>query len=553
MAARTETFDPLRADPRVPLALAARDLATYGAGLFRTFELAPHIGLLVRKLEAVERGDLRRLIVALPPRHGKSLTCSVLAPAWYLGRHPDRSVVVAAYGAELAEGWGRRVRNLLADPLHRSVFPDCALASDSAAQNRLDTTKGGGAYFVGRGGPLTGRGAHVLCCDDLLKDAEEARSATTRRSVIEWFQSVALTRLTPDGAVVVIGTRWHEDDLIGWLLREHPEQGWELLSMPAIAEMNDPLGRPEGEALWPERFPLTVLESIRAAIGSSAWASLYQQRPAAAEGVVFKREWFRAYREAPASFRKVVQSWDTAFKTGAENDFSACTTWGVTDSGYYLLSLWRGRVEFPELRRQFALQAEQWKPHAILIEDKASGQSLIQELKQATTLPVLPVKVDSDKRARAEAVTPLFEAGKVFFPESAPWLNDYTDELATFPAGAHDDMVDSTTQALNYLREQPWPSGIFALYRDQAEAIPSAETDRSIQPQEEKDKAFNRVGQMKDLGKVAVPDEASGCPKCANKYPSGTAEGFRKCNLCGHSWTVDTGRLAKERTRFGQR
>ena len=223
--------------------------------------------------------------------------------------------------------------------------------------------------------------------------------------------------------------------------------------MPAIAEVDEGFRR-AGEALWPEKFPLEKLEETRGVVGSANWASLYQQRPAAAEGAVFNRAWWRFFREQPA-FRRIVQSWDTAFKAGAENDFSACTTWGVADNGYYLLWFWRGRVEFPELKKRMSWLAEQWKPNQILVEDKASGQSLIQELRYASALPIIPIKVDKDKLARAEAITPLIEAGRVFLPESAPWLGDYIDELAAFPTGVHDDAVDSTTQAINHLRHAP--------------------------------------------------------------------------------------------------
>jgi len=295
----------------------------------------------------------------------------------------------------------------------------------------------------------------LLILDDPIKDHEEANSETIRKSLHEWFVSVAYTRLMPGGAIIIVQTRWHEDDLAGWLLREHASENWDVLSLPAIAEQDERF-RHVGEALWPERFPLSQLERIRVAIGGRAWASLYQQRPAAAGGMIFKRDWWQLFATPPASpFSVVVQSWDTAFKKGSENDYSVCSTWGVAENGYYLLHLWRDRVEFPELKRVLASQAEQWRPHTILVEDRASGQSLIQELKLSTALPIIPVKVDADKQARAQAVTPLVEAGKVFLPQSAPWLNDFIDELASFAAGTHDDMVDSTTQALNYLRERP--------------------------------------------------------------------------------------------------
>jgi predicted phage terminase large subunit-like protein len=434
------------------LALAHQDLACYAIAQWPAFELARHHHLIVEKLEAVERGETLRLMIFLPPRHGKSLIASSLFPAWYLGRHPERHVIFTTYGQELSDDFGRRVRNFIGDDIHQAVFPSCRLSEDSFASHRFNTTVGGAYYAVGRGGPITGRGANLLLIDDPIKDRDEANSETTRKSLHEWFASVAYTRLMPGGAIIIIQTRWHEDDLAGWLLLEHASENWDVLSLPAIAEQDEAF-RNEGEALWSERFPLEDLVRIREAVGGAAWASLYQQRPAAAEGAIFKREWWRPYQGQPV-FSQIVQSWDTAFKKGAETSYSVCTTWGLAENGYFLLSVWRDRVESPELRRTLIALAEDWKPAAILVEDRASGQSLLQELKSATTLPVLAVRADSDKLSRAQAVTPLVEAGKVFVPEFASWLRDYMDELAAFPTGNYDDAVDSTTQALNYFRER---------------------------------------------------------------------------------------------------
>ena len=437
------------------LVLAHQDLACYAVAVLPQFELAHHHEIIVSRLEAVERGEISRLMIFLPPRHGKSLLGSTIFPAWFLGRHPERNLIFTAYGQELADDFGRQVRNLIADPLHRAIFPNCSLSEDSSAAHRFNTVRGGAYFAVGRGGPITGRGAHLLIIDDPLKDFAEASSETVRRGLYDWYSSVAYTRLAPNGAIVLIQTRWHEDDLAGRLLANNYGDDWEVLSLPAIAEHDESFRR-EGEALWPCRFGLVDLEKIRGAVGGRAWASLYQQRPAAAEGVIFKRNYWQFYRPPlTVEFNRIVESWDTAFKKGTENDFSVCTTWGVADNGYYLLHLWRGRVEFPELKRVLVSLAEQWKPNTILIEDRASGQSLIQELKNFTALPILPVKVDSDKQTRAQAVTPLMEAGKIFLPESAPWVSDFIEEMACFPNGVHDDVVDATTQALNYLREEP--------------------------------------------------------------------------------------------------
>jgi predicted phage terminase large subunit-like protein len=336
--------------------------------------------------------------------------------------------------------------------LHRAIFPEFHLADDSSSMRRFNTTQGGSYYAIGRGGAITGRGADLLVIDDLIKDSDEAQSDTVRRNLHVWYQTVAYPRLQPGGAIVLIQTRWHQDDLVGRLLREHPED-WEDLRLAAIAQTDESF-RLAGEALWPQPYSLKDLEQTRVAIGSAAFESLYQENPAAAEGVIFKREWWRFYREAPVSGR-IVQSWDTAYKSGSDNDFSVCTTWCVTSAGYFLLSLWRGKVEFPELKKRVQWLAREWKPSLILVEDSGSGQSLVQELRYGTNLLIIGVKVHKDKEERARLVTPLIEAGKVFLPESAPFLTGYIDELANFPNGPHDDQVDSTTLALNYLRHEP--------------------------------------------------------------------------------------------------
>jgi predicted phage terminase large subunit-like protein len=444
------------------LALGRDDLSVYARALWRDFELARHIDASVGRLEAAVRGESGRQIHNWPPRHGKTKLAQLTA-AWALGRRPSSNVVFASYSQEIADDSGRAIRDFVADPRHAQIFPACKVSDVSAAAHRFSTTKGGTFFSVGRGGSLTGRGADLLIIDDSLKDLEEARSPAVRRQLQEWYQSVAYTRLSTKGAIVLLGTRWHLDDLPGWLLREHAAEGWEVLSYPAIAGSGDLLGRAEGEALWPEHFPLERLSRIKATLGGALWSSLYQQNPTAAEGVVFKREWWRTYRDLPQTFERKVLSADTAFKATDTADYSALTVWGQAAAGFYLLHAWRGRVEFPELKRIVVSLAAQWSPNAIIIEDRASGQSLIQELQSGTSLPVLAVSADKDKVTRASAVTPTIEAGRVFLPESAPWLDEYLDELSSFPAAPHDDYVDSTTQALNWLRPAP-TAGIIDYY-----------------------------------------------------------------------------------------
>jgi hypothetical protein len=274
------------------LALAGEDLAVYAVANWPGFELARHHEIVVEQLEAVERGEIDRLMIFLPPRAGKSMITSQFFPSWYLGRHPDRYVIGASYGQELANDFGRKVRNLMVDPLHRGIFPNGALADDSSAAHRFNLVAGGAYHAVGAGGPVTGRGAHLLLIDDAVKNREEAYSAKSRQALREWYQSVAYTRLMPGAAIVLIQTRWHEDDLAGWLLREHASERWQVVSLPAIAE-HDEGWRKEGDALWPSRFPLEVLARTREAIGSAAWMAMYQQRPVAEEGAVFNRQWWR--------------------------------------------------------------------------------------------------------------------------------------------------------------------------------------------------------------------------------------------------------------------
>jgi predicted phage terminase large subunit-like protein len=422
--------------------------------------------LMIDRVEDLLSGKIKKLAITTPPRIGKTTVANVITPAYVLGRNPTETIITVSYGSELSETWGRKVRNILGDPAFHEVFPSCKLSPDSAASYRFTTTAGGEYSAVGRGGPVTGRGASLLVLDDLIKDSSEAQSETVCRGIIEWLQHVAFTRLTPNGRVLAVATRWSERDPMGWIMAQ---QGWTVLHLPAIAESaEDPLGREIGEALWPSHYPVEVLEAIRADVGSRVFQCLYQGNVAAAQGTIFKRDWFRHYDQAPTpeSFSRVIQSWDTAFKTGATNDYSVCATFGQTKNGFYLLSLYRAKIEFPELKRQVAQQADFWHPTEIYVEDKSSGQSLIQELKTATNYPVIAIKVDRDKETRASACTGYFEAGRILFPKDASWLGDLEDELAGFPGGLHDDCVDAICQALNRLRDSAGQLGMVELMKD---------------------------------------------------------------------------------------
>jgi hypothetical protein len=294
-----------------------------------------------RVAAAVRRGD-GRVIVCLPPRHGKSELVSHWTPTWFLDLQPERRVILASYAHELAASFGRRVRNTIeAQPARLRV----RVAEDSRAADRFTTLHGGGLLAAGVGGGITGFGAHVLVLDDVVKDAEAAGSATQRAAVWQWYASVARPRLEPSGSIVVVGTRWHQDDLIGRLIAQQDAGGerWDTLILPALAEAHDPLGRPEGAALWPERYGADALAAIKQAVGSQAWASLYQQRPSPAEGGLLKRGWWRFYRDAPAELDEVIQSWDLAFKDTRTSDYVVGQVWGRRGAGYFLLDQVRAR------------------------------------------------------------------------------------------------------------------------------------------------------------------------------------------------------------------
>jgi predicted phage terminase large subunit-like protein len=404
----------------------------------------------------VAAGRIKRLFVSMPPRHGKSELISKYFSSWYLGNFPDHRVILTSYEADFAAQWGRKARDLL-EEWGQPVF-GVNVRHDSNAANRweLDGHENGGMQTSGAGGAITGKGANIFIIDDPIKNMEEAESPRIREKIWDWYTSTAYTRLEPEAAMLGIMTRWHDDDLAGRIItQEHDE--WTVINLPALALDDDPIGRKPGEALWPERYPRDVLLGIRDTVGSKVWNALYMGDPVPEGGEIFRSEWWRYYDHEPEP-DYIVQSWDTAFKRGQDNDYSVCTTWGVLPRDYYLLDLWHGKVEYPELRRTALQLYEKWRPSKVLIEDKASGQSLIQELRRSTPIPLIPIKVDKDKTARAHAATPLIESGMVHLPKRAAWTTELIRECAQFPNGAHDDIVDSITQFLNHMRGAKVPN-----------------------------------------------------------------------------------------------
>ncbi|MCI1696477.1 phage terminase large subunit [Aneurinibacillus aneurinilyticus] len=424
---------------------------------------ARHLEHLCEKLEAVERGEIRRLMVFMPPRHGKSEVVSKKFPSYFLGRNPDKEVIISSYSSDLAYDFSRIARNTLKEWGMR--LWGIQVAKDSGAVGRwgIDGTRGG-FTAAGVGGPITGRGAHVAIIDDPFKNWQDAASKTIRETVWDWYRSTLRTRLAPGGAVILVMTRWHEDDLAGRLLKEMKEgtgEHWEVVSLPAVAEEGDSLGREVGEVLWPERFPPHEYSEMKRAVGSRLWISLYQQRPAPDEGQIFKRDWWRFYRELPSAFDEVIQSWDCTFKDSNDSDYVVGQVWGRIGADKYLLDQVRAQMNFPATISAIRSLSAKWpQAHAKYVEDKANGPAVIATLKREIS-GLIPVNPEGGKVVRAQAVSPAIEAGNVFLPDSsiAPWIHDFIEEYAAFPNGANDDQVDCGTQAINKLENANVPVG----------------------------------------------------------------------------------------------
>ena len=438
-----------------------------------------HIEVMAAKLQSVRDRRVRRLIVNIPPRHLKSLGASIALPAWLLGHDPTLAIINVTYGQELSDKFARDCRAIMMSAWYRALFPT-RLASARASLPELTTTRGGFRMATSVGGVLTGRGADLILIDDPVKPSD-ATSESRRSAANEWFDGTLYSRLNDKkrGGIAIVMQRLHEDDLVGHVLKR---EGWEILSFPAIAEVDEvhavetafgweEFRRKSGEALHPERESLETLAQIRATIGEYNFAGQYQQTPAPAGGGMVKEAWFRRYRQSdrPEKFDRIVQSWDTANKPSELADYSVCTTWGLKGPNFYLLNVFRKKLSFPDLKRAVVEQDRLFHPEVILIEDKASGMQLIQDLIEAGLSRVTRYKREGNKIMRLHAQTAAIENGFVHLPEEAYWLADYLSELTMFPAGRHDDQVDSTAQALAWTKIRPPGWGFLEYMRQQAE------------------------------------------------------------------------------------
>ena len=423
-----------------------------------------HIQAIAHQLDRIRRGEIRLLIITVPPRNLKSICASVAFPAFLLGLDPRTRIVCVSYSQELASKLARDCRAVMMSPWYHDLFPWTRIDPSKSAETEFATTARGFRLATSVGGTLTGRGGNILILDDPMNPLEAA-SLTKRARTKEWSDGTLSTR--PDDkskdAIVVIMQRLHVDDLVAHLLAQGLP--WYHLNLPAIAEVAEaiPLGdglihyRKPGDLLHPTRESLADLERLKLMMGSHGFSAQYQQSPIVPGGALIKGKWFSTYSEVPErrSSDRIVQSWDTASKVSPNNDYSVCTTWLARDTNYYLLHVLRERLEYPDLRRKIVSHAGAFGASNVLIEDAGSGIHLLQDLQRDGAVRVIGVRPDGDKTMRLEAKSALIEAGRVWLPQSAPWLSDFLDEILAFPYGRFDDQVDSFSQFLSWADAPP--------------------------------------------------------------------------------------------------
>lgn len=431
---------------------------TFVSNMWPGFISGKHHAIMADAFERVAAGSLKRLIINMPPRHTKSEFASYLLPAWFLGKYPGKKIIQTAHTAELAVGFGRKVRNLVSSEAYAKVF-DTKLSSDSKAAGRWNTEMGGDYFAIGVGGAVTGKGADLLIIDDPHSEQEAKQgNPAVFDSVYEWYTSGPRQRLQPGGNIVIVMTRWSKRDLTGQILKNSEKDGtndWEVIEFPAIL--------PSGKALWPAFWKIEDLEALKAELPVSKWEAQYQQNPTGNENAIIKRDMWQIWEhEYPPSCEYIIQSWDTAFEKNNRADYSACTTWGVfkhpdkngeMKSNIIVLDSFKKRMEFPELKQKALEMWKEWNPDSLIVEKKAAGAPLLYELRRmGIPLQEYTPSKGNDKIARVNAISDLFASGVVWCPTNR-WADELMEELASFPNGDHDDLVDSTSQALIRYRQ----------------------------------------------------------------------------------------------------
>ena len=440
---------------------AQKTFMTYVNHVYDGFIVGRHHKIIAEKLERIASGDLKRLIVNMPPRHSKSEFASYLMPSWFLGRNPKLKIIQATMNTELAVRFGRKVRDLIADPRYHEIFPETDLKADSQAAGRWETSAGGEYFAAGVGAAMTGRGADLLIIDDPHSE-QDALSSSAYDNAWEWYTSGPRQRLQPGGAIIIVQTRWSKKDITGRLLQAQAADlmadQWEVVEFPAIM--------PSGEPLWPEFWKKDELLKVKASLSVGKWNAQWQQNPVSEETAVIKREWWNEWEEGePPNLDYIIQSYDTAYSKKETADFSAITTWGVFephrngDQHLILLDAKRGRWNFPELKQIAQEENEYWEPDMMLIEAKASGTPLADEMR-LLNLPVVTFAPGRkkgggglDKTTRMHMASPIFESGKVWYPAAQKFADEVIEEVASFPNGEHDDFCDSMTMALMRFRQ----------------------------------------------------------------------------------------------------
>lgn len=454
---------------------ARTDMISFAKAVYPGFKVGPHHKKLGQIFKDVIDGKKKRVIINIAPRMGKSEFSSYLFPAFFLGNFPNKKIIMGTHTAGLSEDFGRRVRNLLDSDEYKELFPATAVADDQKAAGKWSTSQGGQYYAAGVGGALAGRGADLFVVDDPHSEQDvKTNSRLAFDTAWSWFQTGPLQRLMPGGAIIIIMTRWSLLDLTGKLIdyqTKNPDAiPWEIVELPAILNEDTP----REKSLWPEQWPLESLKATKASLDPRYWNAQYMQQPTAdSAAIVSRKDWRIWPADEPPQCEYVIQSWDTAFETKNNSDYSACTTWGVfyneeeNDSPQIiLLDAFKDRMAFPDLKQTALKHWKEWEPDAFIVEKKAAGAPLIQELRNMG-IPVdeFSPSRGNDKMVRVNAVADLFRSGKVWAPDTR-WAREVIEEMAAFPVGEHDDYVDTTTQALLRYRQ----GGFIALDSDERDS-----------------------------------------------------------------------------------
>lgn len=414
-----------------------------------------HIDAIAEALNEVYKGNIKRLIINIPPRYLKSICVSVAFPAWILGKDPNKRIIVACYSEKLSLKHSLDTKLIIENKFYKKIFKNTIITNKQNEKYKFMTTKNGFRFAASVGGTLTGEGGDILIIDD-PHNPQQVLSNIYRNKTIEWFSNTFSTRLNDkkNGAIIIIMQRLHNNDLSGFLLKN---SDWKHLNLQIINEEEKiiKIGKFEkllkpNEILFEEREGLTEIKKLKIDMGLYNFNAQYQQKPLILNYGMIKQEWLLKYNEK-INFENIYLSFDTAIKTGINNDPTVCTVWGENSGNYYLIEVFRKWLEYPELKKESILLIKKYKPNAILIEDKASGQSLIQDLKREIKKNIIAIKVNKDKITRFASITPLFESKRIFILNNNIWLYDYEYELLSFPSGEHDDQVDSTSQFLNWI------------------------------------------------------------------------------------------------------